>query len=213
MLVREGVVRLLSRVRRRRDRRRRRRPAATARGRRRHRARRRAHRHPHAADRHRRGHPGRGTSCASATRASASSCSRSTSSRRTRSSCSTADRRARLPAQGAGVRRRPADRRDPRGRRRRIGHRPARWSRRWSTRAAARRDSPLEHLTPREREVLAEMAQGRNNAARRGGAGAVRARRREAHQLAVLEARPQRGADVHRRVKAVLLYLADRDTV
>ena len=27
-----------------------------------------------------------------------------------------------------------------------------------------RRDSPLEHLTPRESEVLAEMAQGRNNA-------------------------------------------------
>src|SRR4029077_1294618 len=27
-----------------------------------------------------------------------------------------------------------------------------------------RRDSPLEHLTPREGEVLAEMAQGRNNA-------------------------------------------------
>ena len=25
-------------------------------------------------------------------------------------------------------------------------------------------DSPLDHLTPREREVLAEMAQGRNNA-------------------------------------------------
>ncbi len=56
---------------------------------------------------------------------------------------------------------------------------------------ARHRDSPLEHLTPREREVLAEMAQGRNNAA-------------VVAKLALSEE-----PDVHRRVKAVLLYLSE----
>ena len=40
-----------------------------------------------------------------------------------------------------------------------------------------RRDSPLEHLTPRESEVLAEMAQGRNNAGHRGARSACRSGR------------------------------------
>ncbi|HZP28962.1 MAG TPA: response regulator transcription factor [Acidimicrobiia bacterium] len=72
-----------------------------------------------------------------------------------------------------------------------------------------RRDSPLEHLTPREREVLGEMAQGRNNAAVAGALG-LSERAVEKHinsvfaKLALSEE-----PDVHRRVKAVLVYLAD----
>jgi DNA-binding NarL/FixJ family response regulator len=73
-----------------------------------------------------------------------------------------------------------------------------------------RRDSPLERLTPREREVLAEMAQGRNNAGVAGALG-LSERAVEKHINAVfsklgLSEEP----DVHRRVKAVLLYLSDQ---
>ena len=73
-----------------------------------------------------------------------------------------------------------------------------------------RADSPLEHLTPRESEVLAEMAQGRNNAAVAAALG-LSERAVEKHINSVfsklgLSEEP----DVHRRVKAVLLYLADR---
>ena len=75
---------------------------------------------------------------------------------------------------------------------------------------ARRRDSPLEHLTPREREVLAEMAQGRNNAGVAAALG-LSERAVEKHINSVfsklgLSEEP----DVHRRVKAVLLYLADQ---
>lgn len=71
------------------------------------------------------------------------------------------------------------------------------------------RTSPLEHLTPREREVLAEIAQGRNNAAV-GAALGLSERAVEKHISSVfsklgLSEEP----DTHRRVKAVLLYLAD----
>jgi DNA-binding NarL/FixJ family response regulator len=69
--------------------------------------------------------------------------------------------------------------------------------------------SPIEHLTPREREVLEEMAQGRNNA---GIAAALFLSERavEKHINALfsklgLSEEP----DTHRRVKAVLLYLAE----
>jgi DNA-binding NarL/FixJ family response regulator len=73
-----------------------------------------------------------------------------------------------------------------------------------------RADSPLQFLTPREREVLAEMAQGRNNAAVAAALG-LSERAVEKHINSVfsklgLSEEP----DVHRRVKAVLLYLADR---
>ncbi len=73
-----------------------------------------------------------------------------------------------------------------------------------------RHDSPLEHLTPREREVLGAMAQGRNNAAVAASLG-LSERAVEKHinsvfaKLALSEE-----PDVHRRVKAVLLYLADQ---
>jgi DNA-binding NarL/FixJ family response regulator len=72
-----------------------------------------------------------------------------------------------------------------------------------------RRDSPLEHLTPREREVLGEMAQGRNNAAVAAALG-LSERAVEKHinsvfaKLALSEE-----PDAHRRVKAVLVYLSD----
>jgi DNA-binding NarL/FixJ family response regulator len=77
-----------------------------------------------------------------------------------------------------------------------------------TARSRARR-SPLEHLTPREREVLAEIAQGRNNAAV-GAALGLSERAVEKHISSVfsklgLSEEP----DTHRRVKAVLLYLAD----
>jgi DNA-binding NarL/FixJ family response regulator len=73
------------------------------------------------------------------------------------------------------------------------------------------RTSPLAHLTPREREVLAEIAQGRNNAAV-GGALGLSERAVEKHISSVfsklgLSEEP----DTHRRVKAVLLYLAEAD--
>jgi DNA-binding NarL/FixJ family response regulator len=73
-----------------------------------------------------------------------------------------------------------------------------------------RRESPLKRLTPREGEVLAEMAQGRNNAGIAGALG-LSERAVEKHINSVfsklgLSAEP----DVHRRVKAVILYLAEQ---
>jgi DNA-binding NarL/FixJ family response regulator len=74
------------------------------------------------------------------------------------------------------------------------------------------RESPVARLTPREREVLAEMAQGKNNA---GIATSLVLTERaiEKHINSMfsklgLSEEP----DVHRRVKAVLLYLADQRT-
>ena len=70
--------------------------------------------------------------------------------------------------------------------------------------------SPLERLTTRESEVLAEIAQGKNNATVAASL-ALSERAVEKHinsmfsKLGLSEA-----PDVHRRVKAVLLYLADQ---
>jgi DNA-binding NarL/FixJ family response regulator len=70
-------------------------------------------------------------------------------------------------------------------------------------------DGPLDRLTPRERETLGEMAQGKNNAAI--AASLVLSERAvEKHINAIfsklgLSEEP----DVHRRVKAVLLYLSE----
>jgi DNA-binding NarL/FixJ family response regulator len=72
-------------------------------------------------------------------------------------------------------------------------------------------ESPVTRLTPREREVLAEMAQGKNNA---GIAAALVLTERavEKHinsmfsKLGLTEE-----PDVHRRVMAVLLYLGERN--
>jgi DNA-binding NarL/FixJ family response regulator len=78
------------------------------------------------------------------------------------------------------------------------------------TARAQKQGSPIDRLTPREREVLAEMAQGRNNASV-GAALGLSERAVEKHINSVfsklgLSEEP----DVHRRVKAVLLYLAER---
>jgi DNA-binding NarL/FixJ family response regulator len=74
------------------------------------------------------------------------------------------------------------------------------------TRAA---DSPLAELTPRERDVLAEMAQGKSNAAI-AAALTLTTRAVERHINAVFAKLPLDGqSEVDRRVKAVLLFLAD----
>jgi DNA-binding NarL/FixJ family response regulator len=78
------------------------------------------------------------------------------------------------------------------------------------TARAAAKGSPLAELTPREGEVLSQVAQGRNNA---GIAAALSLTDRavEKHinaifsKLGLSEER-----DTHRRVKATLLYLADQ---
>ena len=71
--------------------------------------------------------------------------------------------------------------------------------------------SPLEHLTPRESEVLSEIAQGKNNAA--VASSLVLSERAVEKHINSLFSKLSLGEepDVHRRVKAVLLYLADRD--
>jgi DNA-binding NarL/FixJ family response regulator len=70
------------------------------------------------------------------------------------------------------------------------------------------RESPVALLTPREREVLGEIAQGKNNAAiARALVLSERAVEKHINSLFSklgLSEEP----DVHRRVKAVLLYLA-----
>ncbi len=75
---------------------------------------------------------------------------------------------------------------------------------------SALKNSPLEELTPRESEVLSQVAQGKNNA---GIAGALSLSDRavEKHINAIfsklgLSEQP----DTHRRVKATLLYLAEQ---
>ncbi len=75
---------------------------------------------------------------------------------------------------------------------------------------ASAKDSPLRELTPRESEVLSQVAQGRNNA---GIAAALSLTDRavEKHINAIfsklgLSEHP----DTHRRVKAALVYLAER---
>ena len=77
-----------------------------------------------------------------------------------------------------------------------------------SARLAAR--SPMAALTPRERETLAEMAQGKTNAAigEALGLGDSAVEKHIAAVFAKLGLGPQ--VDAHRRVKAVLLYLADQ---
>jgi DNA-binding NarL/FixJ family response regulator len=68
--------------------------------------------------------------------------------------------------------------------------------------------SPLEHLTPREREVLAEMASGKSNAAIASSL-ILSERAVEKHINSIFsKLHLVEEADVNRRVKAVLLYLA-----
>jgi len=70
--------------------------------------------------------------------------------------------------------------------------------------------SPVGRLTPREREILSEMAQGKNNA---GIAGALVLTERavEKHINSIFsKLQLSEEKDVHRRVKAVLLFLSER---
>jgi DNA-binding NarL/FixJ family response regulator len=72
------------------------------------------------------------------------------------------------------------------------------------------KESPLRFLTPRESEVLAEIARGKNNAAVAASLGlSERAVEKHINSLfAKLHLTEE--PDVHRRVKAVLLYLSER---
>lgn len=73
-----------------------------------------------------------------------------------------------------------------------------------------RRADPLRRLTPREREVLALMAEGHSNGAiaRRLVVGDAAIGKHVGNILAKLDLPPDEG--VHRRVQAVLAYLRDR---
>jgi DNA-binding NarL/FixJ family response regulator len=72
-------------------------------------------------------------------------------------------------------------------------------------------DSPLHRLTAREREILSEMAQGKNNAA--VAATLVLSERAvEKHINSIFSKLAlSQEPDVHRRVKAVLLFLSVND--
>ena len=73
-------------------------------------------------------------------------------------------------------------------------------------------DSPVDRLTEREREVLGEMAQGKNNAAI--AAGLVLTERAIERHINAIFSKLGLSAekDVHRRVKAVLMFLAETGT-
>jgi DNA-binding NarL/FixJ family response regulator len=69
-------------------------------------------------------------------------------------------------------------------------------------------DSPLRVLTPRETEILGEMAQGKNNAAV-AAALVLSERAVEKHINSIFSKLAlSQEPDVHRRVKAVLLFLS-----
>lgn len=69
--------------------------------------------------------------------------------------------------------------------------------------------TPLEHLTKREREILGEMAQGKSNAAI-AAALVLSERAVEKHINSIFsKLHLTEEPDVNRRVKAVLLFLAD----
>jgi DNA-binding NarL/FixJ family response regulator len=72
-------------------------------------------------------------------------------------------------------------------------------------------NSPLRLLTPRETEILAEMATGKNNAAV-AAALVLSERAVEKHINSIFSKLGlSQELDVHRRVKAVLLFLSERD--
>ena len=75
--------------------------------------------------------------------------------------------------------------------------------------ARSKAASPLDQLTAREREVLSEMAQGKNNAAI-AAALTLTERAIERHITAIFSKLGlSQEKDVHRRVKAVLLFLSE----
>jgi DNA-binding NarL/FixJ family response regulator len=73
-----------------------------------------------------------------------------------------------------------------------------------------REDSPLDDLTPREHEVMTEMAKGKNNAAI-AAALVITEPSVEKYIHSILQKLGMSWEpDVHRRVKAVLLFLSDQ---
>jgi DNA-binding NarL/FixJ family response regulator len=78
------------------------------------------------------------------------------------------------------------------------------------TARARSKQSPVALLTPREREILGEMAQGKNNAAI-ASTLVLSERAVEKHINSIFsKLNLSEELNTHRRVKAVLLYLADR---
>ncbi len=76
--------------------------------------------------------------------------------------------------------------------------------------ARSRRPSLLDQLTPREMSVLERLAQGMNNAAIAASL-ALTDRAVEKHINAIFsKLELSEEVDVHRRVKAALLFLAER---
>ena len=72
--------------------------------------------------------------------------------------------------------------------------------------------SPLNELTPRERDVLREMAEGKNNAAIADALFlSERSVEKVIHSIFLKLGLTLGGEAVHRRVKAVILYLAEND--
>ena len=71
--------------------------------------------------------------------------------------------------------------------------------------------SDLERLTPREREILGEMAQGKSNAAI-AATLVLSERAVEKHTNSIFSKLGlSEEKDLNRRVKAVLVYLAEND--
>ena len=75
---------------------------------------------------------------------------------------------------------------------------------------ARAKESPLARLTPREKEIMAEMAQGKNNAAI-AATLSLSERAVEKHINSIFSKLGlSQETDAHRRVKAVLLFLSDQ---
>ena len=169
---------------------------------------RRADRHPDAADLDRRGHPGRAEASRRPARRSAWWCSASTPTPTTRWRCSTQGSHGRGyllkerindPEQLAGAVRATVEGEaviDPKVVEVLV-----------KARSISSR-SPLSELTPRERDVLAELAQGKSNAAI--AQSLVLTKRAVEKHINSIFMKLQLGNpdDVSRRVKAALVYLA-----
>ena len=121
-------------------------------------------------------------------------------------------RGSRLPPEGARQRSRAARRRDPRRRGRRLGARPE--GRGGLVAENARGESsPLNELTPRERDVLREMAEGKNNAAIATALVLTERSVEKVIHSIFLKLGLTWETAVHKRVKAVVLYLAESPSV